>query len=417
MKKGVSVKRVLFTAVSITLTLAGLTLLIAPRISNRIGKEIAHSTVEEFRRLKSSVAMDEPPTIKEDSTSDSVSKEEETEGDSQKTEFQILYSETSPTVGTEQITVSVAGADFNRLYADSVAYNENLKDHQTELLVNEQSYKKPSLNLSDYGITSGVYGCITAPTIGLELPIYLGGNDDNMAHGAAHMTYTSLPIGGESTNCVLSGHTGYIGRIFFDYITELDMGDEIVIENYWNTLTYIPTITLHATYNSVKRKWSYESVSLNDSNSVLGKFQGFNGKTVDVGNAKVNIAVSGNKITLTPSNGKLTGTPQVVTVSCQKTGIPQSNDAALVPYSASGYQDLVTGGSITAPTAYFKVQVNVRQMSKLNSDFNIRKVIGTQNEYDATDEDFIDGALSTAENLEGWYFRVTVSNTSSFNYY
>ena len=83
-----------------------------------------------------------------------------------------------------------------------------------------------------------VYGYVSAPSIGLELPIYLGGNDDNMALGAAHMTYTSLPIGGESTNCVLSGHSGYIGRIFFDYLPNLSIGDEIVVENYWDTLTY-----------------------------------------------------------------------------------------------------------------------------------------------------------------------------------
>ena len=117
-------------------------------------------------------------------------------------------------------------------------YNENLKKHQHELLTNEQSYQSPALNLSSYGITSGVYGYISAPSIGMELPIYLGGNDENMALGAAHMTYTSVPIGGESTNCVLSGHSGYIGRIFFDYIPSLSIGDAITVENYWNTLTY-----------------------------------------------------------------------------------------------------------------------------------------------------------------------------------
>jgi len=37
---------------------------------------------------------------------------------------------------------------------------------------------------------------------------------------------------------VLSGHSGYIGRIFFDYIPSLSIGDAITVENYWNTLTY-----------------------------------------------------------------------------------------------------------------------------------------------------------------------------------
>ena len=121
---------------------------------------------------------------------------------------------------------------------DSTLKAEIAQTTQHELLTNEQSYQSPALNLSSYGITNGVYGYISAPSIGMELPIYLGGNDFNMASGAAHMTCTSLPVGGNSTNCVLSGHSGYIGRIFFDYIPNLSIGDEITVENYWNTLTY-----------------------------------------------------------------------------------------------------------------------------------------------------------------------------------
>ena len=54
---------------------------------------------------------------------------------------------------------------------------------------------------------------------------------------------------------------------------------------------------------------------------------------------------------------------------------------------------------------------------KLNADFRVRKVIGTQNEYDNCDEDVIDGVASTAENLKGWYFQIKVSNVSTFYRY
>ncbi|MBQ6387523.1 MAG: hypothetical protein IJH96_02765 [Ruminococcus sp.] len=73
---------------------------------------------------------------------------------------------------------------------------------------------------------------------------------------------------------------------------------------------------------------------------------------------------------------------------------------------ASSYQDVISGGTVTAPTAYFNVKVAVSQNAKLNADFRVRKVIGTQNEYDNCDEDVIDGVASTAENLKGWYFQV-----------
>ena len=221
------------TVISVILVLVGLTLLIAPKISNRVGEQIAHSAIEDFKALKSQATADELTDRKEadeDSTADN---------DSQKDDISVVQSDNESVIlDNDESRDLVTTPDFDRLYVDSVAYNENLKKHQAELLVSERSYQKPSLDLSSYGIDSGVYGYVSAPSIGMELPVYLGGNDDNMALGAAHMTYTSLPIGGKSTNCVLSGHSGYIGRIFFDYIPNLSIGDEIIVENYWNTLKY-----------------------------------------------------------------------------------------------------------------------------------------------------------------------------------
>ena len=126
--------------------------------------------------------------------------------------------------------------------------------------------------------------------------------------------------------------------------------------------------------------------------------------------------VSGNKITLTPSAGKLNATSKEVTLQSAKSGVPKSGETKLIAY-ASSYQDVVSGGSVSAPTAYFNVRVTVNQNAKLDYDFHVRKVIGTQNEYDNCDEDVIDGVVSTSENLKGWYFRVNVSNTSTFYRY
>ncbi|MBQ1716518.1 MAG: class C sortase [Ruminococcus sp.] len=230
-------KRTLFTGIAAVLLISGLMMLIAPRISNRIGEQIAHSTIDDFKALKSKATSDEP-TEKKESSEDSSANTKPKKNNAQN-EYASIVQNNDGTIFEEELSMSEnTTVDFDRLYSDSIAYNENLKKHQHELLTNEQSYQSPALNLSSYGITNGVFGYISAPAIGLELPIYLGGNDDNMALGAAHMTYTSLPIGGESTNCVLSGHSGYVGRIFFDYIPSLSIGDEITVENYWDTLTY-----------------------------------------------------------------------------------------------------------------------------------------------------------------------------------
>ena len=187
-------KRKLLSVIAVVLLSAGLAMLIAPGISNRVGEQIAHTTIEDFKALKSKATSDEP-TEKKESSEDSVSIPNPA-ADSSKSnhdpDWQIKDEEGC--IKNSELSDSGADVDFDRLYSDSVAYNEYLKKHQTELLVSEQSYQKPPLDLSSYGITSGVYGYISAPSIGLELPIYLGGNDENMALGAAHMTYTSLPI-------------------------------------------------------------------------------------------------------------------------------------------------------------------------------------------------------------------------------
>lgn len=199
--------------------LLGIILLIVPQISNQIGKENAHVVIEKFEEIKQNT----------DQTFSQEQPDKENKGEIQKK---------SISKSNKNKTAQVYYIDADRLYRDSVTYNNNLKFNQYKLLINEDSYRQMSLNLFDYGVPNNVYGYISAPSIDMELPIYLGATEENMAFGTAHLTYTSLPIGGESTNCVLAAHTGYIGRIFFDYIRYLNVGDEITVTNLWNKLTY-----------------------------------------------------------------------------------------------------------------------------------------------------------------------------------
>lgn len=124
--------------------------------------------------------------------------------------------------------------DLDRLYEDSVAYNEALKERQDL----DVDFSNAALDLTNYGIYDGVYGYINAPAIGLNVPIYLGASDGNMAWGGSHLMNTSLPLGGESTNTVIAGHTGYFGMIVFDYIPSLNIGDTVSVTTYFDTLDY-----------------------------------------------------------------------------------------------------------------------------------------------------------------------------------
>ena len=82
-------KRKAFAAIAVILVLAGLTMLIAPRISNRVGEQIAHTTIEDFKTLKSKTTSDEP-TEKKESSEDSVSIPNPV-ADSSKSDHELLF--------------------------------------------------------------------------------------------------------------------------------------------------------------------------------------------------------------------------------------------------------------------------------------------------------------------------------------
>lgn len=117
-------------------------------------------------------------------------------------------------------------------------YNSRIWEEKQEGLCDPWSYQQPSFTLGDYGLEDEVFGVISIPSLEVELPLYLGATYQHMADGAAHLSQTSLPIGGNNTNCVIAGHRGWGGASYFRYITELQPGDEVIITNLWGEMTY-----------------------------------------------------------------------------------------------------------------------------------------------------------------------------------
>lgn len=220
-------RKKLLIILAVIFTMAGLCFGLYPTVSNMIGTKTANSKIEQFDEQVNNVVEDE-------SFQDALEKGKiDNEG------YPLDDSGNRVNQNSSQNNAPLLfKPDLDRLYRDSVAYNENLKENQTELLTDSFSYVQPTINLTEYGIFNGIYGYVSAPAINMKLPIYLGASDENMSYGAGHLTYTSLPIGGEKTNTVLAGHTGYIGRIFFDNICNLQIGDEVSLTNYWYTIYY-----------------------------------------------------------------------------------------------------------------------------------------------------------------------------------
>ncbi len=76
---------------------------------------------------------------------------------------------------------------------------------------------------------TGMMGYISIPKISQELPIYHGTDDAVLSVAAGHFEGSSLPVGGESTHCVISAHRGLPSATLFTYLDRMEIGDEFHI--------------------------------------------------------------------------------------------------------------------------------------------------------------------------------------------
>ncbi|MGM9548217.1 MAG: class C sortase [Faecousia sp.] len=110
----------------------------------------------------------------------------------------------------------------------AIAYNKTLVPRTesdgsyTQEALQSASEKYDSiLNLSG----DGIMGYIKIPKINVHLPIYHGTGDSSLSKGVGHLLGSSLPVGGESTHAILSGHSGMASQTMFTDLEQLGIGD------------------------------------------------------------------------------------------------------------------------------------------------------------------------------------------------
>ena len=139
-------------------------------------------------------------------------------------------------------TEEVSSMD-NDVYEDfrsqAQQYNEKLFLRQKT----ENAFLIPEEQLAEYeqllDVTGlGIMGYIEIPSIDVSLPIYHGTSDTVLQIAVGHLDWTSLPVGGESTHCVLSGHRGLPSAKLFTNLDKLAVGDTFLMQVLDEVLTY-----------------------------------------------------------------------------------------------------------------------------------------------------------------------------------
>ena len=85
---------------------------------------------------------------------------------------------------------------------------------------------------------NGIMGYVEIPKISVNLPIYHGTENDSLERGIGHLLGSSLPVGGESTHSILSGHSGMASQKMFTDLEQLTAGDVFYLHVLDETLAY-----------------------------------------------------------------------------------------------------------------------------------------------------------------------------------
>ena len=125
---------------------------------------------------------------------------------------------------------------YDRLIEEAEKYNKELAQTGIQWTMSKAQMKEYEklLNIND----TGILGYIDIPKINIQLPIYHGTDEAVLQIAIGHLAGTSLPIGGSSTPCVVSGHRGLPSAKLFTDIDKMKEGDIFTMTVLDRTVTY-----------------------------------------------------------------------------------------------------------------------------------------------------------------------------------
>lgn len=130
----------------------------------------------------------------------------------------------------------MSGTEYFEMIRSAEEYNERLAARGIKWTGVEAENEEYNSLLNVNG--SGVMGYIDIPKIKIKLPVYHGTSTEVLQTSIGHLTGTSLPVGGEGSHCVLSGHRGLPSAKLFSDLDKLMEGDVFTLSILNETYTY-----------------------------------------------------------------------------------------------------------------------------------------------------------------------------------
>ncbi|MDY3286909.1 MAG: class C sortase [Eubacteriales bacterium] len=144
--------------------------------------------------------------------------------------------QTRAIAGYAEGVAALDGTRYEELWQAARDYNDALARHETDFAPDGERLADYASQLDASG--NGVMGYIEIPSIQVSLPVYHGTDEAVLQVAAGHLEWSSLPVGGASTHCVLSGHRGLPSAKLFTNLDRLAVGDVFLLRVLDEVLTY-----------------------------------------------------------------------------------------------------------------------------------------------------------------------------------
>lgn len=135
-----------------------------------------------------------------------------------------------------EVVANMDNDRYEQIWSDAWDYNHSLIDRPNDYLLSEEQ-KLQYEALLDIG-QNGIMGYIEIPKINVTLPVYHGTSESVLQVAIGHLEWTSLPVGGESSHCVVSGHRGLPSAKLFTDLDKMEVGDTFLLRVLDEILTY-----------------------------------------------------------------------------------------------------------------------------------------------------------------------------------
>ena len=135
-----------------------------------------------------------------------------------------------------QEVADLNGAEYDALLEAARDYNARVAQRSNTFALTEEEAAEYQSLLNMDG--TGIMGYIEIPNIKLSLPIYHGTEESVLQIAVGHLDWSALPVGGEGTHCVLSGHRGLPSAKLFTNLDQLREGDTFTLRALDEVLCY-----------------------------------------------------------------------------------------------------------------------------------------------------------------------------------